>query len=164
MGKKFIGIISLMGILGIIIWKAYSSLNNGKKNNKLTKAELEDRWKKYYDVLCEWLDMKREGQDVSGYFEHNGIKTIAIYGMGQLGLNLYYDLQDVKNVDVKYCIDNFMKNRDLFDFDILTTDMLGNVESVDAIIVTPMHQFDVIEKDLQPYCDNILSLEEIFYI
>ena len=94
------------------------------------------------------------------YFEKNNYKTVAIYGMKELGERLYDELKD-SDVAVKYFID---KNAgELYaDVDILTPD--DELEPVDAIVVTATYYFDDIEETLGEKVEYpIVSLEDIIY-
>lgn len=127
------------------------------------QADVESRvskFKRYYNILNQWLSLKQEGKSLALYFENNNYKSLAIYGMGELGNRLYDELE-ASGIIIKYAID---KN--------FTADYIGlNVKSleddfdeVDAIVVTAAFAFEEIEKELKEKVDfPIISLEEIVY-
>ncbi len=128
------------------------------------KIEEKDEWFKklrsFYYIYNQWLAIHQRGKSLIDYFERKGYKTVAIYGMKELGERLYDELKD-SNIEVKYIID---KNADNIyaDIDIITPD--EELKPVDAIIVTATYYFDEIEEMLCEKVDYpIISLEEIVY-
>ncbi len=132
-----------------------------KKKNK--EAATKDRmWKmgEFYELLLKWLEIEQKGHSICSYFTESGYKTIAIYGMKELGERLYDELQG-SGITVKYVID---KNADSIyaDVDVVTPDEA--LEPVDVIVVTALYYFDEIEEMLSEKVDYpIVSLEDILY-
>lgn len=113
-----------------------------------------------YMAFDQWLRIRQEGKTLVEYFERNDYKTVAIYGMKELGERLYDELQD-SGVTVRYAID---KNADAIyaDVDVITPD--DELEPVDVIVVTALYYFDEIEEMLSEKVDYpVVSLEDILY-
>ena len=94
------------------------------------------------------------------YFTKHNYKTVAIYGMKELGERLVDELRD-SDIKVCYAID---KNADQIysDVDIVTPD--DNLEPVDVIVVTAIFYFDEIYDMLSEKVDYpIVSLEDLLY-
>lgn len=92
------------------------------------------------------------------YFFENNYKNIAIYGMGIFGNRLYSELKKTE-VNVKYIIDQKVNVKNI---DITKVGMEENFEEVDAIVVTPLFDFENIKKEIVnkvPY--KVISLYEI---
>ena len=51
-----------------------------------------DRTGMNYDVLKKWFILHRQGRTLAGYFESNGYRNIAVYGMTELGQFLLSEL------------------------------------------------------------------------
>ncbi len=158
---KVLGNIAKAGVfLGSIGGIAYYSKKSLDKSGKL-----QGRYKAYYQLTNQWLMNKNEGKSVASYFADNNIKNIAVYGMGTLG-ELFYN--EIKGTDVKvsYFID---KNADTLyygvdDIAVVGLDDICNQDTVDAIIVTPIFDFDDIEGDLEEVTDiSLISLEDVIY-
>lgn len=114
----------------------------------------------FYNILNNWLMLKQEGKSLVEYFEKNQYKTIAIYGMKELGERLCDELKS-SNVKVAYAVD---KNADSIyaDIDVITPD--DDLPKVDVIVVTAVHYFDEIEEMLEEKVDcPIVSIEDIVY-
>ena len=80
--------------------------------------------------------------------------------MSYAGERLLEELKDSK-IDVKYGID---KNADGIYSDIELVTMEDKLETVDAIVVTPIFFFDQIEEELSKKIScPIISLEDILY-
>ena len=100
-----------------------------------------------YNTLNQWLKLRQEGRSLVEYFEKNEYKTVAIYGMKELGERLYDELSG-SNIEVLYAID---KRADR---------IYANVD-----IVTPEEElFDDIEEVLASKVDYpIISIEDVVY-
>lgn len=158
---KVIGKVAGIGIIGgAIAGIAYLNKKNYEKS-----SVLEGRYKSYYQLANQWLMNKNEGKQVSRYFEDNDIKSVAIYGMGTLGELFYEEIKD-SNVKVGYFID---KNSDILcygmdEVPITSIEDISEQEEVDAIIVTPVFDFDAIQEDLEKVTDiHLISLEDVVY-
>lgn len=113
-----------------------------------------------YLMMNQWVKVKQAGKNLSSYFEQEGYKEIAIYGMHYVGETLVEELAG-SNINIKYGID---KDAEVLyaDFDLLTPDKA--LPEVDAIIVTPITFFNEIEEMLSAKMDcPILSLDDILY-
>lgn len=113
-----------------------------------------------YMAFDQWLRIRQEGKTLVEYFHQQDYKTVAIYGMKELGEHLYKELED-SDVKVCYIID---KNADAIyaDVDVVTPD--DELEPVDVIVVTAIYYFDEIEEMLSEKVDYpVVSLEDILY-
>ncbi len=128
------------------------------------KCTISDDWIKkfleFYNVLNRWLAVKQSGRSYAKFFEKKQYKTIAIYGMKELGERLYDELKD-SNIKVAYAIDR-NADRIYSELDIVTPD--DELSKVDAIVVTAIHYYDEIESMLAEKVDYpIISIEDIIY-
>lgn len=134
----------------------------GNKMNKQLKKK-EDFFQKilsYYFIYNQWLSIHQQGKSLVEYFEKNGYKTVAIYGMKELGERLYDELKD-SGITVKYIIDK--KAESIYaDVDVVSPD--DDLEPVDVIVVTACYFFDSIDRKLGASVDYpVVSLEDIVY-
>jgi len=125
-----------------------------------TQSEV-DKYKEYYNMLNQWLILKQEGNNLDRYFLNKGYKTIAIYGMGDLGNRLYDELKST-SIEVKYAID---KNGAARHSDVKVFDLSDELDSdIDVIVITPIFAYDEIEQTLMSKYDKaIVSLEDVVY-
>ena len=94
------------------------------------------------------------------FFIQNGYKTVAIYGMKELGERLYDELKN-SEIAVKYVID---QNADAIYADVDVVAPEDSLEDVDVVVVTAIHYFEEIESMLGEKVDYpIISLEDIIY-
>ena len=108
----------------------------------------------------QWLQIRQEGKTLVEYFTRNGFKTVAVYGMKELGERLCDELKG-SDVTVRYAID---RNADTIyaDVDVVTPE--EELAEVDVIVVTAITYFDEIEEMLCEKVDcPIVSLEDILY-
>ena len=112
-------------------------------------------------MLNQWLLLKQEGKSLEKYFAENGYKTIAIYGMGEMGNRLYDELKNSSVVEIKYAID---KNAAGTYSELEVFDPDDEMTEVDAVIVTAIFAFDEIEDELSEKIQcPIISLEDVVY-
>lgn len=131
-----------------------------KKNKILNhKLDLLDKMGEFYNLLIEWLKLCQEGKTLASYFEKNNYKTIAIYGMKELGERLFDELRET-GVEVKYAID---RNSAVYaEIEILNPEEV--LPSVDVIVVTAIHYYNEIKETLSKNINcPIISLEDIIY-
>ena len=89
------------------------------------------------------------------------IREIAIYGYGSLGKRLYQELTKQQAVKVRYIIDQMAQQKT--DCKEKIVSLSENMEKVDCIVVTAVHDYDKIKENLFNLgYFNITSLEKIF--
>lgn len=131
-----------------------------KKLNKriIQEHEVADKHLCILRLLSQWLWIKQRGINLAEYFEENGYKKIAIYGMSYMGECLVNELKD-SSVQTVYGIDRNAMNLYL-DIPVKTPD--ESLDPVDAIVVTATSFFDEIEAQLKEKIDSpIISIEDI---
>lgn len=152
----------LKNILGIAAGMGTASLITGKKMQKLMEQEIKkvDKFKKYYNLLNQWLALKQQGKSLEMYFLENQYKTIIIYGMGEIGNRLYEELKNSR-IEIKYAID---KNVIIEYDDLEIMELSNSMEQADVVVVTAIFAFDEIKKSIEDkfQCD-IISLEDVIF-
>lgn len=149
-------------LLSIAAGAAAGGIAAGTKSSKKIK-EMEIIHQKVHELYMafdQWLQIRQEGKTLVEYFLQHNYKTVAIYGMKELGEHLCEELKD-SGVTVCYAID---KNADAVyvdaDMDVVTPD--DELAPVDVIVVTAITYFDEIEDMLSEKVDSpIISLEDI---
>ncbi len=156
MNKRFVGVLSLLtGVAGGAIGAGKVI---GTKVNE--KQQLADKHLALFLMMNQWVKVKQDGKNLASYFEENGYKKIAVYGMSYAGETLVDELRG-SNIQVAYGIDRKADNI-YADIDIVTMDDV--LEKVDAVVVTAITFFDEIEVKLSEKIDcPIISLEDILY-
>jgi len=136
-------------------------------NKKLKMCEdTNSRYVMYYKTLIQWLKNRNKGIMTDEFFKKHKISSIAIYGIGAMGQMLLEELEGTE-IHVRYFIDK--RASDIFSKDIGTKvvvlDGIASEESVDAIVITPIYDFNAIEDMLyfMGVDATILSLEDIIY-
>lgn len=111
-------------------------------------------------MMNQWVRVKQEGKNLSEYFERNGYKKIAIYGMSYAGEALINELKDT-SIEVAYCID---KNANSIYADVNVFLPEDDFDAVDAVVITAITFFDeIVEKLSGKMQCPFISLEEILY-
>lgn len=160
MKKAIISTVS--ALTGAVVGAAGWALSVGKANSDQIQSwhQRSDKHLELYLAMNQWVKVKQEGKNLSSYFEKNGYKKIAIYGMHYMGETLLEELKGT-DVQVAYGID---KNADQIFADVDVVSMEDSLEEVDAVVVTAFTFFDEIEKQLNEKMScPILSLRDILY-
>lgn len=146
------------GAAGIAAGIGYEFVKEEKRLDKM--EDKEKKFESFYRLLIAWVEVKQEGKNLSEYLKFNKIKSIAIYGMRELGQRFADELKD-SDIEIKYIID---QNADTIDTDYLIYKPADNLESVDAVIVTAIYFYQDIEEELSKKMDcEIISLEDVIY-
>lgn len=156
MKNKVISVLS--ALTGVALGAGIVGKVTGKSLNKV--RSMSDKHFALFQMMNQWVKVKQEGKNLSKYFEDNGYKRIAIYGMSYAGETLIDELKNT-NVEVVYGIDR--RSESLYaDIDIVSID--DSLENVDAVVVTAITFFDEIEEILCEKLDcPIISLEDVLY-
>lgn len=132
-----------------------------KATEERTKIhKMSDKHLELFLMMNQWVKVKQEGKNLATFFELNGYKKIAIYGMSYAGETFVEELKG-SGVEIAYGID---RNADglYADIDIVSPD--DELEDVDAVVVTAITYFDEIEEMLSENVKcPIISLEDILY-
>lgn len=152
----------ISALFGMAVGAAAGGIAAGTTSAKKIREINEVRAKVHglYMAFDQWLQIRQEGKTLVEYFTRNGYKTVAVYGMKELGERLCDELKG-SEVTVKYAID---KNADSLyaDVDVVTPD--DELEPVDVIVVTALYYFDEIEEMLSQKVEcPIVSLEDVLY-
>lgn len=153
------GIISVLSALtGVAIGVGITGKVTGESIRK--KKAMSDKHLALFLMMNQWVKVKQEGKNLASYFEKNGYKRIAVYGMSYVGETLLDELKGT-DITVRYGID---KNSDTIYSDVDIVSVEDDLESVDAVVVTAITFFDEIEEKLSTKMDcPVISLEDILY-
>lgn len=111
------------------------------------------------EALNKWLELMQNGRGLMTYFLNNGYKSVAIYGMGDLGKKLFYELTK-EGIDVLYTIDKNIGTDDAYKMVPLREKLSG----ADVMVVTAVSSFDDIYLDLKSRFDGeIVNIEDVLW-
>ena len=145
-------------LLGIIIGVISSNLIINKRTEKNNSKVY--KFKSYYNLLNKWLLLLHDGKKIEIYLKNKGYKTIAIYGMGEIGNRLYEELKD-SEIEVKYAID---KNPMVTYSGLNVKNLEDELEEVDVVVVTAVFMFETISEEIKGRLQcPIVSLEDIIF-
>ncbi len=153
------------GVIGGLSALLGAAAGAGAAGVKMSKAldekqKMSNKHFALFQMMNQWVRVKQEGKNLSEYFEENGYRKIAIYGMSFAGESLVYELEGTKT-EVMYGIDRNAKSLYL---DINIVEPGEDLRKVDAIVVTAITFFDEIEEILSRKVDcPIISLEDVLY-
>ncbi len=153
------------GLISVLSAFAGAAVGGGVVNKQLSKKvdihrTYSQKHLSLFLMMNQWVKVKQEGKNLASYFQENGYKKIAIYGMSYAGETLLEELKGT-DIQVAYGID---KNADSIYADVDVVSLEDTLEDVDAIVVTAIAFFDEIEEKLSEQVDcPIVSLEDILY-
>jgi len=152
--EKLILFIENVGII-FLLW------NKNKKNIEEERKRTQ-KFKDYYNLLNRWLIVKQQGDSIEQLILQKGYSEIAIYGMGEIGQRLVKELDGCEKVSIKYAMDK-SNGFNYEGFPVVATILGNDISTVDAIIVTPIFDFESIKRELRKNTKiPILSIEELF--
>lgn len=132
-----------------------------EKDQECRIQELEnkaDKFEQYYNLLNMWMILKEKGVSLEQYFMKHGYKKIAIYGYGNIGKHLRYDLRE-SQVEVMCAIDKKSKSCQA---DIPVYDLNDSFPTCDVIVITVINEYEKIIVDLDKVVNcPIVSLSEV---
>ncbi len=148
--------------LGVLTQREEARIREGRilpqKGEEDITNEKYQKERKYKKILELWMRLRDQKISVSHFFVQKNIKTVAIYGAGILGKHLYYELQD-SEIQVACFLDK-NTNKAIEQKKCLAPG--ETMESVDAIIVTPLMEYKEIQKGLAEYYScAIISIETV---
>lgn len=150
----------MTGFLGTVVGAVAGFVVASNLNGKQIPQKY-DKFKGYYNLLNQWLLLKQEGKSLEEYFVENGYKTVAIYGMGEMGNRLYDELKSSQEIEMRYAID---KNAAGAYSELQVLELEDDLPQVDVIVVTATFAYEEIEKKLNERIDYpIVSLEDVVY-
>ena len=152
----------IISVLSVLIGGAIGAFTIGKMTyEKIDKTQaMSDKHFALFLLMNQWVKVKQDGKNLASYFEKNGYKKIAIYGMSYAGETLVNELKD-SQIELKYGIDK-NANHLYAEMDIVTLD--EEFENVDVVVVTAITFFDEIKEELAGKIEcPIVSLEDILY-
>ena len=116
---------------------------------------VENSSKKYNQLYVKWMFLRNSETFLSEHPKLQG-KTIAIYGMGNLG-NILLGEFGLQNRDVKYVVDQNWQCV-FADCEMFTVE--ENLEPVDIMIITPICEYENIVDKLRSKVDcEFISIE-----
>lgn len=152
-----ISIIILTALIGIAIGIIAATVF-WKNINEQLNAEYK-KISRYYYIFSEWLSNEFYDRKTEQFFIKNDYKSVAIYGMKELGVHLWEMLKDT-NIRVEYVID---MNPEVVSDNIKCYKPSDELPKVDVIVVTASYYFNEISKQLRHTGYPIVSLEDVIY-
>lgn len=157
----------ITGALGIAFGFSAGMVFDYKNSRKIiSKKEAEiRRCKGYFNTLSQWLELRDKNISVAGYLLRHGYRTVAVYGLGELGQHLCKELSDA-GINIKYGIDKNADEKEPGDFcnGIQIWDLGHEFNGVDAVIVTLPHVFKNLRGILSEKLGcPVLDLERILF-
>lgn len=155
--KNAIGMI-ISAAVGCAAGIGYEFIKEEKRMDKL--EDKEKKFEAFYRLLVAWVELKQEGKNLTDFFTYNNIKTIAVYGMKELGERLVKELEGTE-IEIKYVID---QNVNSIETNLMKKIPEDELPEVDAIVVTAIYFYQDIEEKLSKKVDyQIISLEDVVY-
>lgn len=123
------------------------------------ECEATEKYLEMFLFMSKWMKAKQGGGKISQFINRKEYKSVAIYGMSNMGELLLNELKHDR-IDVLYAID---RNVNISSADGLKVYTLEEkLPEVDVVIVTPIHYFESIAFDLQKRTKaSVISIEEV---
>lgn len=108
------------------------------------KDDVIKKYKSYFYLMLEWMTILENGKLISDYLDEKGYTRIAVYGGRDMGEHLVKQIVE-RDISVAYIIDRSLSR---FKYDIPIYTLEDQLPMVDAIIVTPIWDYDNIKTKL----------------
>ena len=149
-------------MIGIIIGGVSIHVMDSRKSTRTieTLKDTNVKFNEFYDILLQWIRVYQNGHTLTDYFLKHNYKTVAIYGMKELGKALLAELNN-SEIEVKYCIDKDAANI-YVPIDVFTPD--EELEKVDVIVIAAVHYYTEIEPIMRDKmgCD-VVAIDDVVY-
>ena len=133
--------------------------NVGSMGTKAREERL-NKFIKYFALLDRWLWLKLQNKSIGSYFEKRNYKTIAIYGIGEIGNRLYEELSRFTSIKVEYAIDRVKEEHPVLPIYSLESEF----PEVDVIVVSTNNIFDQIFEILKEKTKiPIVSIDDVIF-
>jgi len=116
-------------------------------------------------TMKRWLENRNEGKSLAKYFTEHGYKRVGLYGAGELGNLLYAELRDT-DIEVAYFVDKNSEGLAVVKGKpVISPEEITKHSPIDALIVTPIGNFNEICTDLIRIAPNVavVSLRDAVY-
>ena len=101
-----------------------------------------------------------QNKSIGSYFEKRNYKTIAIYGIGEIGNRLYEELSRFTSIKVEYAIDRVKEEHPVLPIYSLESEF----PEVDVIVVSTNNIFDQIFEILKEKTKiPIVSIDDVIF-
>ena len=121
------------------------------------------RLNEYYNATLQWLVAYQSGFRLDTYLNSMGIKTIAVYGMNDIGNCIVRELISNDKVSFLYAIDQGAPKL-YFDIDCCTLEELADKPVPDMVIVAVPHIFTEVRKDIIGRINTkVISITQLVY-
>ncbi len=116
---------------------------------------------KKIDLLYRWIRLSQSGVSLEQLLLDRKIHQAALYGYDIIAECILYELKET-SIIIQAIIDK--KGKEIFiDYPAYKPNESGNL-NVDAVIMMPVDNYEVIKSDLRHYTSaKIISIEEVLY-
>ena len=131
------------------------------KNVNVSRAQLykeKIKWEKKSKLFQKWIYLYHYDLNIKDWLDKMNKNSVAIYGMGDLGQLLYYELSK-NGVSVNYTID---QNYEYKNSEVNIYPLTEKLEQVDVVIVALIDPNDKLIKNIEKSTDSdVIKLESI---
>jgi hypothetical protein len=154
-------VLAAAGFAGFVLVVFRISSNKAIALARKASQHQREKYEAYYHLLASWMRLRISGRTLAEYFADHQFKTVAIYGLGRLGVCLREELRQ-SGVDVRYGIDLRAQHFSYLDIKVVSPD--SPMEPVDVVVVTPFFEAGKLIEDLQGRSPSrIITLRDIVY-
>lgn len=147
-------------VLIIILFK-----ENREKKNIKNKLNTNNKHWECYVIMKKWMENRNSNKTLKKYFSNYPYNKIAVYGAGDLGKLFAFEMRE-SDITISYFIDRSAEGNNSYDgIPIVTIEDFEKQEKVDAIIVTPIVDYNSVCEELVRKGINTatVSLRDIIY-
>lgn len=153
--KVIFEFVKILSFIVIVVFAAFQFALIVSKN----KDKTIQKYKKYYMLLLAWMGILESGNSLCSQLIKDGFRNIAVYGGRNVGWHFARQLQE-SEVTIKYIIDKIDLSGDFKSLPVYHPE--DELPEVDAVIVTPVWDYQRIKQDLEKIVKcPVISLEDV---
>ena len=112
------------------------------------------QYRSYWETFDKWMTLKEQGRKATDFLEKQGVKNIAVYGLGMIGNHFLEEVRK-SNLQIVCGIDGKGDSIHM-EFPVITIN--DDIPDVDAIVVTVTYNYGGIYEKLKEKCQGKIYL------
>ncbi len=119
------------------------------------------KYKLMFMLQSIWNSSVREGNSIADWLRRESFRNVAIYGLGNMGINLFHEIRNCDDIEIRFLMDRNLSG----EYEgIRIIDKEDKLPVVDCMIITVISSYESIKSELDEKISGaIVSLEDIIH-
>lgn len=147
-------------LAGLLLWFGKKREAEKYENQNAIKDKILHKQESGLEVYKAWLQLYQRNKRVENYLLANHYRSVAIYGVGRIGENLFEELSESK-ITIDYVIDKRVSVSKGYYQTVLCYNPDAVLPKTDIIIVTVPGEADEIAQYLADCGSPVISIQDL---